>query len=52
MTNIEDLDRCKEILERYNWDIEKAVQSTFGDVAADNIEQSNEVRQMPMVRPT
>jgi len=48
VTNIEDLDRCKEILERYNWDIEKAVQSTFGDVAADNIEQPNEVRQMPM----
>ncbi|XP_064597373.1 FAS-associated factor 2-like [Liolophura sinensis] len=31
LTGIEDIQRCREILQRHNWDIEVAVQDTFNE---------------------
>merc|ERR1712168_1440612 len=52
LTGIEEIDRCKDILQRHNWDMEVAVQSRFSEEEGQpSIYQENEQRheRMPQV---
>lgn len=50
LTRIEDLDRCREILDRHNWDLEVAVQDTLNiQEGAPSVYRPPSSRQLPVV---